>query len=355
MDLAWNRNAEFTEWVVSAGLLTEPFVLIDVGVQGGENIRWRPLGDRLVVHGFDPIAEVVKQLTEANGGRPNRHYHCMAVGNKDGEQAFYFNSANPTASSMYQQSSGRFGVERSEECRMVPIRRLDSLLAEGVIPLADYIKIDVEGFEQDVLLGARELLRASVLALQTETNFGVSPSYPKSHFATVAEIALENHLLVFDLAFNRIPRASFQRALVEKGFEPITEQDTVGRPATVDVLFARDLIEELDHSSHYRFSPRPVSINQLIKSMIICELHALNDIALDTAERFADRLGTHLDVDRAIRLLADPNCVVNEYRRQLRAQKRAYEQSTSWRITAPLRWTRLLFGAPRPQPNVEEG
>jgi FkbM family methyltransferase len=354
MDLAWNRNPEFTKWVVSMGLLAEPFVLIDVGVQGGENIRWRPLGDCLVVHGFDPIEEVVKDLTEANGNRPNRHYHCMALGNADGEQALYFNPANPTASSMYQQSAGRFGVEMSEQRRVVPIRRLDSLWAEGVIPLADYIKIDVEGFEQEVLLGGRELLRAGVLALQTETNFGVSPSYPKSHFATLAEIALENHLLVFDLAFNRIPRASFQRALVHKGFEPVSEQDAVGRPATVDVLFARDLIDEVDHSGHYRSPPQPVSINQLIKSMIIYELHALNDVALDTAERFAERLGTHLDVDRAVRLLADPNCVVNEYRRQLRAQKRAYEESTSWRITAPLRSARLLFGAPHPQPAMEE-
>jgi hypothetical protein len=29
MDFALNRSAEFTKWVVSAGLLTEPFVLID--------------------------------------------------------------------------------------------------------------------------------------------------------------------------------------------------------------------------------------------------------------------------------------------------------------------------------------
>src|ERR1700730_7145250 len=99
MDLAWNRNAEFIKWVVSAGLLTEPLVLIDVGVQGGESIRWRPLGDCLVVHGFDPIEEVVEHLTKASGGRPNRHYHCMAIGNADGEQAFSFNPANPTASS----------------------------------------------------------------------------------------------------------------------------------------------------------------------------------------------------------------------------------------------------------------
>jgi hypothetical protein len=136
----------------------------------------------------------------------------MAVGNVDGEQEFYFNPANPTASSMFRQGISRFDVENVEQPRQVPIRRLDSLLAEGLIPQADFIKVDVEGFEKDVLLGARELLSAGVLGLHTETNFGVSPHYPKGHFATLAELALDQHLLVFDIAFNRIPRASFLRA-----------------------------------------------------------------------------------------------------------------------------------------------
>src|SRR5262245_51490969 len=224
MDLGINYNADFTKWVVSAGLLTESFVLIDVGVQGGENIRWRPLGDHLVVHGFDPIQEVVQKLMEENRGRSNRHYHCMAVGNVDGEQAFYFNPVNPSESSMYGRLADRFDENGGEQVRTVPIRRLDSLLAEGVIPTADFVKIDVEGFEKEVLLGAPELLRAGVLGLEADTNFGVSPAYPKSHFGTLAELALEHHLLVFDIAFNRIPRESFQRALVHKGSQQVGRQ-----------------------------------------------------------------------------------------------------------------------------------
>jgi FkbM family methyltransferase len=336
MDLALNANPAFTRWVVDAGLLAEPFVLIDVGVQGGENPRWQPLGDHLVVHGFDPIREVIDLLNEQSQGRPHRRYHWMAVGNIDGEQLFYFNPANPTSSSMYQQGEDRFGVQGSEHARSVPMRRLDSLFAEGLIPKPDFVKVDVEGFEKDVLLGAREYMRGRVLGLQTETNFSISPMYPQSHFSALADLAVQCHLLVFDVAFNRIPRASFQRALVRKGLEAISEQDAVGKPATVDVLFCRDLIGEVDQPQNYQTPCQSVEIDQLIK-MIILELHGLNDIALDTAERFAERIGTRLDVDRAIWLLADPDCGPNEYRNRIRA----FERSTSWRLTAPLRWLKL--------------
>ena len=54
------------------------------------------------------------------------------------------------------------------------------------------------------------------------------------------------------------------------------------------------------------------------------------------------------DFDRAVRLLADPDCLTNEYRKQMRAQRRAFELSTSWRITAPLRWLKpMLVGRGR--------
>src|SRR5207302_8418853 len=114
-------------------------------------------------------------------------------------------------------------------------------------------------------------------------------------YGTMAKLSLPNRLLVFNMAFARIPRAIYERALMRKGLVPISEHDALGRPATVDVLFCRDLIDEVDHPDHYQGLCRPFSVSELIKSMIIFELHVLNDIALDTAERFAELLGAHLD------------------------------------------------------------
>lgn len=362
MDLAFNAAAPFTRWVVSAGTLREPFVVIDVGVQGGENPRWQLLGDHLIVHGFDAISEVIEKLRNENANKPNRYYHWLAAGSQDGLREFYFNSADPCSSSFYRQGHDRFQPDgaRVEQSRTVQVCRLDRLLVEGTIPRPDFLKVDVEGFEQEVFAGAGELLQ-SVLGVETETNFGISPGYPKSHFVTIHEMLLRHRLLVFDLNFNRIPRAAFQTALQRKGYSPITDQESVGKPATVNVLFCRDVIAEADQPQNYvTGSSAPAGINSLIKAMVIYELHGLSDIALDTAERFRDQLGTRLDVSKAVMLLADPDCRPPAYttvvarlahtQRQLaeletgrqrvvecEERLRQFERSTSWRITAPLR------------------
>src|SRR5262249_47828217 len=62
MDLYANEDAKFTKWVTASGFLHESFVLVDVGVQGGEHRHWHLLGDHLVVHGFDALEEAVAQL-----------------------------------------------------------------------------------------------------------------------------------------------------------------------------------------------------------------------------------------------------------------------------------------------------
>jgi FkbM family methyltransferase len=380
-DLWLNAQCEFTKWVVQQALLRESFVVVDVGAQGGTTPRWNPLGDYLILYGFDPIAEVISELKAANAGRSNYHFHNNAIGEIDGEQNFYFNRLNPTASSMYSQGDSRFGDQPSEEVRVVTVRRLDSLLADGTIQRADFLKVDVEGFEKNVFHGGPDFIAAGVLGVEVESNFNISPIYPKSHFVAVSDYLVGHGLIVADIGFNRVPRATFTQALQQSGIAP-QDQCELGRPATLNLLFCRDPIHEGDHSESYCKLPAPLNVDQIIKTMMIYELYGLNDIALDIARRFRRILSPRLDVEQATRLLARADCRQDEAEKQLRKteealretevqlrgteeklretedkvsateqrfsqteeqlhaaerQLRAMKRSNSWRITAPLR------------------
>src|SRR5437899_6153240 len=200
MDLYFNRDPRFTKWLVSCRLLREPLVVVDVGVQGGENRRWHVLDEYLVVHGFDAIEEVVRGLQQRNASSSHRHYLWIAAGREDGDGDFFFRTDDACASSFYRPGDERHRVDGQPAwlSRRVPVRRLDTLLAQGIIAPADFLKIDVEGYEKHVLAGAQQLL-ASTLGMEIETNFSTSPEYPKSHFGTIMEMLLPHRLLVFDL------------------------------------------------------------------------------------------------------------------------------------------------------------
>ena len=251
------------------------------------------------------------------------------------------------------------------------MRKLDTLLSEGVIPKADFMKVDVEGFERDVFLGARALLAAGVLGVESETNFSTSPTYPDTHFGLIQAVLLQHGMFVFDINFNRVPRAAYHAARSVRNLPQVPSEGT-GKPATLNVLFCRDLTTERDGGLYYAKLPPKPSVDQILKAMSIYELHGLNDIAVDTAARFSNELGQRLDVERAIDLLSratghvrlrDPppaaqevvaavvpeashsQAILSENDTQnlqralaaLEDQIAAIHSSTSWRITAPLR------------------
>jgi len=338
MDLCFNREVPFIRWALQAGLPREPMVVVDVGVQGGEHRRWRVFGDRLVVHGFDAIREAVEDLRVRNRGQPGRHYHWAALGDEEGERELFFNAADPYSSSLYRQGDDSYTVagQRRDEVRSVSMHRLDSYLESGTIAQADVMKVDVEGFEKNVLLGARKLMSSGLLALVVETSFGASPEYPQTHFGALLKIASAHGLRLYDFDFNRIPTAAFQAALERTANRRIADHHSVGKISTVDALFCRDLVAEREHPESYTSLPAPVGPEKILKMMMVLESHGLNDIAVDLAQRFRNELAPLFDVDEGIRLLADRDCRIDGAAEALR-------RSINWIVRAPLRLGRQLI------------
>jgi len=301
MDLHINRNAKFTPWAVRSGALHGPFVVVDVGVQGGENPRWELLGDHARVYGFDALEEAIEPL--ARQRLPGRRYFSMALGSADGEGTIFVNPGNLTASSLYDP-----GPSASRVPRRVRIRSLDSLRAQGEIEQPDFMKIDVEGFEKHVIAGATTLLSGGLLALECESSFHFSPEYPQPHVCTLHALMQPYGMLIDDLNFNRVPREAFQRALVAKGLSRVEDQASVGPVSTLNVLFRRDFVCERDFPHHYPAPLAAPTAEQIVKAMIVAELHGLNDLAVELADEFREKLSPRLDADEAIALLADPYC-----------------------------------------------
>jgi FkbM family methyltransferase len=350
MDLAFNVDPAFTQWVVREGLLREDFVVVDVGVLGGENPRWHFLGDHLVVYGFDAFREAIDDLN-ANQRRSSRtRYRWCAISNEDGEQDFFVVPGDPTQSSFYKPGDSRHADGRpGYEARRVPVRSLDSLLAGGEIEPPDFLKVDVEGFEKFVFLGASQCLSERLLGIETETNFNASPAYPNTHFGVLQDCILPRGFRMFDLNFDRVPRATFENARASRGLSRMAHHQ-ISRPATFNVLFCRDLIAEADGVQFGVPQRAPRSADEIIKAMVICELHRMNDIAYDTAVRFSTELAGRFDVDKARSLLLESGRTVaatpghsgeisgTDLQRKLDEMM----TSTSWKITAPLRWLKQL-------------
>jgi FkbM family methyltransferase len=145
-------------------------VVFDVGANEGDWIRAvlqrRPLA---VVHAFEPQAALTaRQPTFAGDVR----LHTVAVGAEAGTLALY-DYATHAGSQHASLLPGVIETVHGAQTRStnVPVITLDTYCAENAVERIDLLKIDVEGFELNVLRGARRLLDdRRIGAIQFEFN-----------------------------------------------------------------------------------------------------------------------------------------------------------------------------------------
>jgi FkbM family methyltransferase len=276
MNLFVNPVSRFSRWVIANRLLETNFILVDVGVQGGIAPRWDTLRDRLTVYGFDPLKETIEPLAARQ--RSNEHYFAIALGNEDGERALLVPEI-AFASSFYPRSDDGLanpdGLIADAPSRIVPIRRLDSLMKEGAIPRADFIKLDCEGFEPEILDGAQQFLAQSKpVGIECETSFHVTEQNPESHFLAIYQRLLPLGFRVCDLAFSRTPYRSFlERAKALR--RRVVYSTLVPRPDVFNVLFYRELAGS---------TPSP---DEVLKQAMMFEAYGMRDSAFELIRSFA--------------------------------------------------------------------
>ena len=150
-------------WVIRR-LLDPGDIALDIGANLGflSLFMAKVVGAHGTVHAFEPnpvLCNILKQTFARNHGS-NIRLHPVALGASTGEMELRVPRNNLGAASLVRQTSDLV------DAHTVRVVGLDDLVAQESIARASFVKLDVEGFELEVLKGAQKLFsncRPSIL------------------------------------------------------------------------------------------------------------------------------------------------------------------------------------------------
>jgi FkbM family methyltransferase len=156
-------------------ILPSQFVYCDVGARAGLQSPWSDYKEFLQLISFEPDEEEFQNLVNAKG--KNETVLPYALFRFPERRRLYLTKSRG-CSSLYKPNEDflqdfpdpeRFSVEENV---VVPCTSLDTLYRRGDIKNIDFIKIDVQGSELDVLVGGVDYMPNDILGLEVEVEFG---------------------------------------------------------------------------------------------------------------------------------------------------------------------------------------
>ena len=241
----------------------DPFVIIDCGARGGgEGFKWAFLGPRAQLHGFDPDAgECTRLNNQARGWGQAHTYHPLCLGKPGHPQRTLHVTRQHDSSSLYRPAEPRLKRYKQSLDGKVMISTFDNLEAMKTfqvetttldewagrekIGVVDYVKLDVQGAELDILQGSTTLL-PQVLGLEVEVEFShVYDDQPL--FADVDSFLRPHGFTFFNFLFTHTGHYAGRTASPLNIVFPQTvlqPSQMSGQLLTADALY---LIDPLDH------------------------------------------------------------------------------------------------------------
>lgn len=172
-------------------------MIFDVGAHEGlAAMRYRGLFPEATIHCFEPFPESFAKLERVAQGLAPIELHAVALAAADGQAEFSVNRNSATNSLLASDERSavywRGDTPRTVGSLSVATRTLDAFAAERSIAQIDVLKMDVQGGEYDVLLGASDLLGRQAIGL-IYMELITAPTYVGQH-------RIREYLELFDSA-----------------------------------------------------------------------------------------------------------------------------------------------------------
>lgn len=186
-----NGECNLIQHVVKPGDL-----IFDVGAHVGNWTRYiLNINSHVHIHAFEPMPKIF-EILQQNFNTSNVMLHNLAIGKDIGLKDFYIYAGNPglvECSSLYLRPVLAHVLGQKIN---VKITNLDTFCDEHEINLIDFLKIDTEGAEKEVLLGAQRLLKEKAITL---IQFEYGGTYIDAHITLqqIYEILTSNDYSLF--------------------------------------------------------------------------------------------------------------------------------------------------------------
>jgi len=162
-------------------------------------LEFRKVFPNAVIHAFEPLPSNFKKLVYRTKDL-KIHCHQIALGSKNGKAKFFVSSevSDPASSSLKHPTRHLevFPKIKFEKEIEVNVKRLEDWLAENSIDRVDFLWMDTQGNELDILQNSGKILQ-SIKAIHLEVSlvelYESAPLYPK-----VKEYFKKNNFYVYD-------------------------------------------------------------------------------------------------------------------------------------------------------------
>jgi len=279
----------------------EELMLIDVGASGGIDGFWREcFGPRLKAVGFDPLIAEVERLNRTRGHGGIR-YEAALVGCRDFDTLFppslrqdtianKDNSSFPATSAARAAEATRTNYIKEiyntgAEVRLTDrLISLDDYVQESGIPSVDFVKIDTDGHDIEVILGAKQMLKAQEvlgICIESQMHGGCHPY--SNTFANIDRLLREWGFTLFDLDLWRYSR----RSLPDQFYYKLLGQTVTGQIQWGEAVYFRDLARPDYEQMH----GTALGLAKRIKLACLFELYGLPDCSAEILVQLQQQTG----------------------------------------------------------------
>jgi len=177
VDSLFDKEPVTIAWI---GAFAPTDVLVDVGANVGMYTIWAAKTRGIRVFAFEPEAQnyaLLNRNIALNGLGDSVKAYCLAMSDRPGYSELHLSEMmiGGSCHSLGEQVDFRHQPMRPAFSQGCVAAKIDDLVASGLIPVPNHIKIDVDGFEPKVISGAAAVLRERALrSLLIEVNQNLS-------------------------------------------------------------------------------------------------------------------------------------------------------------------------------------